>query len=322
MRNKIKNTSSLLMIMILGFLLIPINAMANEEDQVTVAQNNPMVSYSTHIQNIGWQDWKNDGQISGTEGQGLRLEAIKIKIDKGAVNDLNVRYDTYVENYGWQAPRGGGAESGQVGKGLRLEAIRVYLIGDDAEKYDIYYQVHAQNFSWLGWAKNGENAGTADFGYRLEGIKIVVLPKGAAAPGSTAKTFISAEGEKHKNVIEFYNSIKGQWTDNQGNYIYFQSVLEQNHEVKIQYKNSSNNTAQGTYGIMNTINNDSTFLQIYPHEKTVRDLTGCKMMEVAIPGYKPVYREGLIIYPGDLNDDVISFSGKEWTYISDDPIFN
>jgi len=72
---------------------------------------------------------------------------------------------------------------------------------------------------------------------------------------------------------------------------------------------------------MNTINNDSTFLQIYPHEKTVRDLAGCKMMEVAIPGYKSVYREGLSIYPGDLNDKVISFSEKEWAYVSNSPIF-
>ena len=36
--------------------------------------------YRVHVQNIGWQEWKTDGEIAGTSGQGLRLEAIQIKI--------------------------------------------------------------------------------------------------------------------------------------------------------------------------------------------------------------------------------------------------
>ena len=39
------------------------------------------VLYSTHIQNIGWQNYVKDGEISGTSGKALRLEAIKIKIE-------------------------------------------------------------------------------------------------------------------------------------------------------------------------------------------------------------------------------------------------
>ena len=31
------------------------------------------VMYRVHIQNIGWQDWKYDGEIAGTEGKGLSL---------------------------------------------------------------------------------------------------------------------------------------------------------------------------------------------------------------------------------------------------------
>jgi len=166
----------------------------DDRDQVALSQNTPSVFYSTHIQNIGWQNWKKDGQGSGTEGQGLRLEAVRIKVDKGTDDDLNVRYDTYIENYGWQAARGGGAESGQVGKGLRLEAIRVYLIGDDAEKYDIYYQVHAQNIGWLGWAQNGENAGTADFGYRLEGIQNCGIAEGLGSTRINGKGIYLSRG--------------------------------------------------------------------------------------------------------------------------------
>ena len=41
-----------------------------------------------------------------------------------------------------------------------------------------------------GLGKNGEKAGTAGLAYRLEGILIKHVPKGGAAPGSTADAFI------------------------------------------------------------------------------------------------------------------------------------
>ena len=47
-------------------------------------------------------------------------------------------------------------------------------------------------FGWLGWAKNGAPAGTAGYAKRLEGIEIRLVPKGQAAPGSTARSYISA----------------------------------------------------------------------------------------------------------------------------------
>ncbi len=37
------------------------------------------VMYRVHVQNIGWQEWKTDGEVAGTEGRSLRLEAIQIK---------------------------------------------------------------------------------------------------------------------------------------------------------------------------------------------------------------------------------------------------
>ena len=35
--------------------------------------------YRVHVQNIGWQDWKKLGEMAGTIGQGLRIEALEIK---------------------------------------------------------------------------------------------------------------------------------------------------------------------------------------------------------------------------------------------------
>ena len=44
-------------------------------------QTTNLISYSTHVQNVGWQDSVYDGEMSGTSGQSLRLEAIKIEVN-------------------------------------------------------------------------------------------------------------------------------------------------------------------------------------------------------------------------------------------------
>ena len=40
------------------------------------------ILYRVHVQDIGWQDWKKDGEVAGTTGQAKRIEAIQIKIQK------------------------------------------------------------------------------------------------------------------------------------------------------------------------------------------------------------------------------------------------
>jgi uncharacterized protein YjdB len=153
------------------------------------------LTYSTHVENDGWQNPVSEGQLSGTEGQGLRLEAITIE---SGIEGIDINYETHIENIGWESDAGSGIKSngqlsGTEGQGLRLEAIKINLSGDNADQYDVYYQVHAQNFGWLGWAKNGEASGTSAFGYRLEAIKIVILPIGSEAPGSTENAYIRRE---------------------------------------------------------------------------------------------------------------------------------
>ena len=43
---------------------------------------NVSIVYYSHVQNIGWEQEysKKDGQLSGTEGKSLRLEAMKINL--------------------------------------------------------------------------------------------------------------------------------------------------------------------------------------------------------------------------------------------------
>jgi len=173
------------------------NAVNTTADSVAQATNSEPAanatmgcSYRTHVQNVGWQSFVSNGVISGTEGLGLRLEGIEVKLEN-VTGDVGVEYTTHVENIGWQNYVNNGAISGTSGQSLRLEAIKIRLTGIAAENYDLYYQVHAQNFGWLDWAKNGASAGTEGFGFRLEGIKIMVVPKSDPAPGPTNRPFVT-----------------------------------------------------------------------------------------------------------------------------------
>jgi len=171
-------------------------AYINETKDVSIQ---PSVTYQSHVQNIGWQAWKSNGQSSGTSGQSLRLEAMRMKL-KGISG--SIQYKTHVQNIGWMNWVADGALSGTEGRSLRLEAIQIRLTGTAASGYDVYYRVHAQNFGWMGWAKNGQSAGTAGYSYRLEAIDIELVPKGSAAPGSTANAFVGSPAVTYQSHVQ------------------------------------------------------------------------------------------------------------------------
>ena len=53
-------------------------------EAIRIKLDNPeyMVKYRVYVQNIGWMPWVKDGEMAGTEGKSLRVEAIEIKIEK------------------------------------------------------------------------------------------------------------------------------------------------------------------------------------------------------------------------------------------------
>ena len=160
------------------------------------------VLYKTHIQNIGWEnDYKTNGETSGTEGRSFRLEGIKIKLNSSNSSD-KILYQTHIQNIGWQEWKSNDEMSGTEGKSYRLEAIRIKLEGNISNNYDIYYRVHAQNFGWLDWASNGGTSGTSGYGYRLEAIQIVLVSKGGAAPGNTSNPYREMPSVIYKTHIQ------------------------------------------------------------------------------------------------------------------------
>ena len=98
-------------------------------------------------------------QMSGTQGQAKRLEAIKIDLQNSPYSG-DIIYSTHVQDYGWLNNVSNGKVSGTTGEGKRLEAIKIDLTGDIASFYDVYYRVHIEAYGWLGWAKNGMKAGS------------------------------------------------------------------------------------------------------------------------------------------------------------------
>ena len=160
-----------------------INGFVIVEKNITVNSTTPGVKYKSHVQGTGDQLWASDGNVSGTTGSGLRLEAIWIELTGNLTGNFSggVSYQTYVQGAGWQNLKSNGVMSGTIGQSLRIEAIKINLTGNIAAEYDIYYRVHCQSYGWLGWAKNGDPAGSEGLSLRLEAIQITLVKKGAAA---------------------------------------------------------------------------------------------------------------------------------------------
>lgn len=133
------------------------------------------IQYKTHVQNVGWQNWKQNGETAGTSGKGLRLEAINIQLVGDIASKVKVKYQVHVQNVGWQGWKQNGELAGTSGRGLRLEAIKIQL--ETSDDYSVMYRVHVQNVGWQSWKTDGEMAGTSGRGLRLEAIEIKIVPK-------------------------------------------------------------------------------------------------------------------------------------------------
>ena len=173
---------------------------ASAEEKITIDRSSFHISYQTHVQNIGWQDFKNDGEQAGTTGKSLRLEGIKINL-RNAPNNVKISYQTHIQNIGWQEWKTGGQLSGTTGKSLRLEGIKIKL--QNSDDYSIKYRVHVQNIGWQDWKYDGQLAGTTGKSLRLEAIEISIIPKRISCTSGfnyNAKTIYSED----VNLTGFY----------------------------------------------------------------------------------------------------------------------
>lgn len=86
------------------------------------------IVYRAHVQRIGWQEAVRNGAVAGLPGQGLRMEAIKIKLTGQLAASYDVWYRLHVQGLGWLAWASNWQKAGTEGLSLRVEALQVALV--------------------------------------------------------------------------------------------------------------------------------------------------------------------------------------------------
>lgn len=142
------------------YLLSKIDYIVQEANKIN---NSGKIKYRSHIGNVGWQEWKKDGELSGTTGQAKKLEAIQIDFSK------EVEAKAHIENIGWKDYGKITKDTviGTTGKNLKLECLCL--------KGDFKYRVHLGNIGWTCWtdADGVCTLGSVGQNLRIEAIEII-----------------------------------------------------------------------------------------------------------------------------------------------------
>lgn len=119
------------------------------------------IKYKVHIQNIGWQEQKENGELAGTEGESLRIEAIIIG------STIPLQYRVHIQDIGWTDWVPQSCMAGTTGEGKRLEAIEII------SQKEIQAIAHIQDIGWQEKTKGTTiKIGTEGRALRLEALKL------------------------------------------------------------------------------------------------------------------------------------------------------
>lgn len=126
----------------------------------------PNIQYKTHIQDIGWTDFVNAGEVTGTTGEEKRIEAIIIQGNNG----IDIEYRVHIQDIGWSNWIGNGQMAGTTGQCKRIEAIEIH------SNVALEVQEHVEEIGWLPKSK-GTNIkiGTEGKSLRLEAFRINII---------------------------------------------------------------------------------------------------------------------------------------------------
>lgn len=120
------------------------------------------IRYETHVQNIGWQEQKENFELAGTEGKGLRIEAINIHAD------IPIQYRVHMQDKGWGEWVPNDCIAGTIGESRRIEAIEII-----SSKNPIKATAHIENIGNVEYDVSTHiKIGTEGQALRLEALRL------------------------------------------------------------------------------------------------------------------------------------------------------
>lgn len=196
-----KKYSLLKFVGLLSLLFIFLPKISANAAPLYAGTDNTNVWYKAHVQSVGWQETVVNGDIAGTTGKALRLEALQIDVSDQA--SFWIEYNAYINTRGWVGVQRDGATIGTIGESLPMNGICIAIkdktTGQDSQSYDVHYRVHVRNIGWEPWTKNGYIAGDTYNGQPIEAIEIQITAKGKSpiTPGETQREKVVNEAYKH-----------------------------------------------------------------------------------------------------------------------------
>lgn len=170
---------------------------------------NANIQTYVHVQNKGDLGPFTMGSLAGTEGQGLRLESIRLVLNN--MPGYILKYNVQVQNKGWLRDEddsstwfSSGSTAGTAGEGLRLEGIRIELV-EINEELEAYYAalnaVSEYDYTIDSWA---DYQGIVD-------DNVVDASNTKAEIIAATKSIIAAQGNlvKGKVMSGYVNALKG-----------------------------------------------------------------------------------------------------------------
>ncbi|RJQ75748.1 hypothetical protein D5S17_20310 [Pseudonocardiaceae bacterium YIM PH 21723] len=159
---------------LLGACLLASGLLAPAATAAEARADKPRLCLRGHVQNLGWQSWGcDDGRwaYAGTEGRGLRLEALQITMSN---TGGTVCVQAHVQNLGWMEQQCGGDGKtitvGTTGQNLGLEAIAFGHMSQMS-----CGEGHVQNIGWQPRKcvdpEGAWMAGTTGRGLSLEAVR-------------------------------------------------------------------------------------------------------------------------------------------------------
>jgi hypothetical protein len=151
--------------------VITINSIGVETAAPTVIPLMIPIVYQAHVATIGWQAEVFNDRLAGTTGQGLNVEAFRIR---GAGLPAGTQFCASVDGQGIGSgsPQcGTSVEVGTVGQSTPLKQL-AFTVNDPTATWKVCYHVHVGNVGWMQEVCDGTPTGSTVPGQNIQAVVV------------------------------------------------------------------------------------------------------------------------------------------------------